>query len=197
MENSDAIDTSFDRFVGDLASVPVEKAPARLVWKAYWHTDASISNMARADWRGVDPRIAYFAARSVTALRRMGIPMYIHCAGRDRAEQDRLFRQGRSKLVFPHGAHNRGAAVDIVHARYHWDLTRDEWAFIGRVIKNAHLSHMRNTTAPKKFNLEWGGDWKFYDAAHWQISPYKDLPSIPEGGSPLRYTTLNILQQFR
>ena len=59
------------------------------------------------------------------------------------------------------------AAVDIIHATRGWNLTKKEWDVVGAIGKE--LARKRN------IDIEWGGDWKFYDPAHWQIKSWKTL----------------------
>ena len=120
----------------------------------------------RADWSFVDPALSFFAASFIERLRSRGIPMYVHSAFRSKREQDALLEAKTSKLEYPLSAHNQGMAVDIVHARFHWDMTRQEWSVLGKIGKEVATS--------LGFDVVWGGDWSFYDPAHWQVAGYRD-----------------------
>ena len=56
--------------------------------------------------------------------------------------------------------------MDIVHASRAWNLTKKEWDVLGSIGKE--IARKRN------LKMEWGGDWKFYDPAHWQIKDWRD-----------------------
>lgn len=87
------------------------------------------------------------------------------------AEQDALFAKGRTKpggIVTNARAgsswHNYGMAIDIVlidGKSTLWDVKKDfdgdgksDWIEIVQIFK--------------EYGWEWGGDWKFYDAPHFQ-----------------------------
>lgn len=94
------------------------------------------------------------------------------------AEQDALFAQGRSKpgkvVTNAKGGqsyHNYGLAIDIVlildkdkngtFETASWDLKTD---FDG----DKKADWMEVVQIFKRFGFEWGGDWKFVDAPHFQ-----------------------------
>jgi len=87
---------------------------------------------------------------------------------RGKEEQDRLFKDGKSKLNYPKSYHNRypSRAVDVVpyfskrpHVR--WDDIESFKAFGNFVL---------GVAAVLDIPVEWGGNWKkFVDMAHWQI----------------------------
>lgn len=116
----------------------------------------------RAIWNGVDPLIQYFAGALIEELRKYDLPFYVHTAYRSPELQSALKRRGYSQVES--GPHQRGAAVDIVHSHYHWADDRRLWLFVGTV--GEHIIKQRNLP------IEWGGRWKFYDPAHWQLSDW-------------------------
>lgn len=94
------------------------------------------------------------------------------------AEQDALFAQGRSKpgkvVTNAKGGqsyHNYGLAIDIVlildkdrngtFETASWDLKTD---FDG----DGKADWMEVVQVFKRYGFEWGGDWKFVDAPHFQ-----------------------------
>lgn len=94
------------------------------------------------------------------------------------AEQDALFAQGRSKpgkvVTNAKGGqsyHNYGLAIDIVlildkdkngtFETASWDLKSD---FDG----DKKADWMEVVQIFKRYGFEWGGDWKFVDAPHFQ-----------------------------
>lgn len=101
------------------------------------------------------------------------------------AEQDALFAQGRSKpgkvVTNAKGGqsyHNYGLAIDIVlildkdkngtFETASWDLKTD---FDG----DSKADWMEVVQIFKRFGFEWGGDWKFVDAPHFQKSFGKSI----------------------
>jgi peptidoglycan L-alanyl-D-glutamate endopeptidase CwlK len=88
------------------------------------------------------------------------------------AEQDALFAQGRTK---PGGVvtnakgglsmHNYGLAVDIVLIL---DGKTASWDVKGDFDGDGKSDWMEVVTIFKQHGWEWGGDWKFYDAPHFQ-----------------------------
>lgn len=165
---------AYDRFfelpgdTGPLEALARLRAPGHLASTAY------LRQLERADWAHADPRLMFWSAHVCEALRRRCIPLYVHTALRDRAEQDRVFSAGHSKARYPSSAHNIGEAIDIVHGVHHWDLTRTEWAaleVLGRLSLakvNAYLP------AARKLRLVWGGSFKgLYDPAHWEVEDFR------------------------
>lgn len=123
----------------------------------------------RANWAGADPRIREFARIFCMRMWKLGVPVYVHCAVRTAEEQLRLFQEGKSKDspadgLWPHRKH----AVDIVHGVRHWNLTDKEWKLLGH--------HGQQVAGSLSIPVEWGGVWKFYDPAHWEIKGWKALP---------------------
>lgn len=124
----------------------------------------------RADRRGADPRILEFERKMVRVTFKLGIPIFAHCVVRGQDEQNRLFVKGFSKARWPDSAHNRGAAVDLVHGTLAWDLTLKQWDILGHLGKEA--------AASLSLDVTWGGDWKFYDPAHWELKGWSSLPPL-------------------
>lgn len=156
------------------------------VGDAYFTIDAYLRQHNRADWQHVDPRMRLFAARLLEALRKRGIPFYVHGAFRTRSEQNAAFSAGRSKMRWPFAAHCQGAAVDIVSAQFHWDLSRQEWSAVGNIGKQI--------AASMSLPLVWGGDWSFYDPAHWELPDWRSSVQELEAGEPVRLTPRGILR---
>lgn len=125
-----------------------------------------VDQQMRADRVGAHPEILGFERLLVKRLRGMGIPMFAHCVWRGEAEQTRLYVQGRSKAAYGDSAHNYGCAVDLVHGTLAWNMTERSWAVIAHVGKEL--------AASKGWKLEWGGSWKFYDPAHWQLADWRE-----------------------
>lgn len=126
----------------------------------------------RADRKGADSEILDFERLFVRRFAKLGVPMFAHCVVRPVSEQDRLFSLGRSKAKGGQSPHNYGFAVDLIHGIDAWDLHRETWALIGRIGKEV--------AAQAGIDIEWGGDWKFYDPAHWELRGWKsrDYPDL-------------------
>jgi peptidoglycan L-alanyl-D-glutamate endopeptidase CwlK len=94
------------------------------------------------------------------------------------AEQDKIYAQGRttkgSKVTNARGGqsyHNYGLALDIVLV-----LDKDKngtfesavWDVRGDFDKDGRADWMEIVNIFKQYGWKWGGDWKFYDAPHFQ-----------------------------
>ena len=98
---------------------------------------------------------------------------------RTQEEQDRLFREGRSKVRWPQGKHNTipSLAVDVAPYPIDWDSKHatKKFAFLAGVLTGiAHLHGVR---------LRWGGDWdgdgqmrdqSFHDLPHLELAVAPD-----------------------
>lgn len=115
---------------------------------------------------GSSPDILKFAVKLTEELKRRGMPFFIHELYRGKERQNELHAKGNSKARFGSSPHNFGMAVDIVHYGRFWELSLKEWAIIGLIGKEC----------ARKANLKvtWGGDWSFYDPAHWELSDWKN-----------------------
>lgn len=121
----------------------------------------------RADRTGAQAEILEFERTFVKRANRLGIPLFAHCVNRGSEEQNRLFSDGRSKARAGESPHNFGAAVDIIHGTKGWQLTRRQWAILGHIGKEL--------AGGSGYRVKWGGDWEFYDPAHWELSLWRDI----------------------
>jgi hypothetical protein len=112
------------------------------------------------------PQIIQFAKAFQKELKKRDIPFYVFELYRSPERQNRLKAQGVSKAAGGDSPHQYGCAVDLVSATDFWALTRRQWAVIGAIGKEV--------ARRKKIKIEWGGDWEFYDPAHWQIQSWRD-----------------------
>lgn len=137
-----------------------------LVNREYLQSQNQQQQQWRANRNGAHSQILEFERVLVGRLSKLGVPVFAHCVVRTQSEQQRLFDEGKSKDsprdgLWPHRAH----AVDIVHSVRAWGLTKKEWAIIGHIGKE--------TAKSIGVKVDWGGDWRFYDPAHWQLSGWK------------------------
>lgn len=180
-------DQEFERF-SQTAEVPLASAAQRMaVEKEYFVSPSYLSQQDRADWQHVHPDMLRFASQLIETLRKRNVPFYAHSAYRTEAEQAALFRDKRTKSKYPRAAHCQGAAVDIVHSRYHWMLEKGEWDYIGKVGKD--LAHRLG------LKITWGGDWSFYDPAHWELYGWQTNITRPQTGLPIRKTAKLLLRE--
>ncbi|WP_195822667.1 M15 family metallopeptidase [Roseobacter sp. MH60115] len=122
---------------------------------------------------GAHPLIVEFYRKFHKELEARGFSFYAHCFVRDAATQRAIYRRGNSKAPPGSSPHNYGLAVDIVHSLYHWELDDDpqmaerKWRLIGVIGKEV----ARKANIP----IEWGGDWSFWDPAHWQLKDWRKI----------------------
>ena len=105
------------------------------------------------------------------------------------AEQDALFAQGRTKpgsvVTKAKGGlsmHNYGLAIDIVLII---DGKTASWDVKGDYDGDGKSDWMEVVTIFKQHGWEWGGDWKFYDAPHFQKTfgkSVRDLLALHQAG---------------
>jgi peptidoglycan L-alanyl-D-glutamate endopeptidase CwlK len=105
------------------------------------------------------------------------------------AEQDALFAQGRTKpgsiVTKAKGGlsmHNYGLAIDIVLII---DGKTASWDVKGDFDGDSKSDWMEVVTIFKQYGWEWGGDWKFYDAPHFQKTfgkSVRELLALHEAG---------------
>lgn len=122
----------------------------------------------RAVREGAHPDILEFERLLIKALRVRKVPMFAHSIVRGENEQNAAFAHGNSKARYGQSPHNFGCAVDIVHGRVAWALSKKQWDIIGHLGKSVAKSHNLKVT--------WGGDFKsLYDPAHWELTQWKTL----------------------
>lgn len=148
---------------------------------------------SKNDYRYSHPDIVIFWKAMFKHMKARGIPVRAFEFTRSTERQNELFDTGRSKAragQSPHQIHtfkfkthrwcfesksqkedefvqDYSAAVDIIHATRGWNLTKKEWDVVGAIGKE--IARKRN------IDIEWGGDWQFYDPAHWQLKSWKTL----------------------
>ena len=130
--------------------------------------------LLRADRAGAAKEILEFEKRLVTWFQKQGIPLFTHCLWRGEAEQNGLAGQGHSKAFWGSSPHNYGMAIDVIHSIHAWNLDRKAWDLIGHRGKEIAVQ--------SGIAITWGGDWKFYDPAHWELKEWKLAKAIRRPG---------------
>lgn len=121
----------------------------------------------RADRKGCHADIIEFERVFVRKLYEVDVPAFCHAAWRSGDEQDQLFVRGFTKAKAGESPHNHGFAVDIIHGTKAWELDKMAWSILG---------HMGKEIATRKgIEIQWGGDWSFYDPAHWELKHWRTL----------------------
>lgn len=129
-----------------------------------------------AEWRGVDGFLARFAGELIAEFEKRDIPLWVHTAYRQKSDQDAAVRQGNSQTPWPQAAHCQGFAVDIVHGRYAWEMTRREWETVGYVGKLVWERLAAQLPVDRRPVCVWGGDWaSLWDPAHWEIGGWRSM----------------------
>lgn len=195
--NPDPLKTFLGRDWADLTEL--SHAPlSRLKFPSHFTSEAHLRQDNRADWQQTDTRIQLFAASLIEVLRHQNIPMWVHCAFRTKAEQETAFQGKNSKLRWPIASHCQGRAVDIVHGKFAWELTRQEWNHIGKIGKDVLARINRQRAVKDRFELVWGGDWSSpWDPAHWEIADWRDhINPAPQTLAPVRKTPRFILRNL-
>lgn len=116
--------------------------------------------------------ILAFEKALIRDLRRRGIPMFAHCVVRSDAEQTALYVKGRTKARAGESPHNHGMAVDIIHSVLAWGLDKKSWEII------SHIGY--EVGARLGLEMKWGGEWSFYDPAHWELTHWRVLAARQE-----------------
>lgn len=111
--------------------------------------------------------ILEFADAMVARMAYLGVPMYAHTIVRTRDEQKRVFAEGYSNHDGTKPYVHEHCAVDIVHSKFAWNMTLDQWNVIGHVGKE--VARLRG------IKIVWGGDWKRpWDPAHWELAEWRE-----------------------
>lgn len=187
---ADPQSTILERVTGTMSDSKNWDVPQRLKMPSYFLPSGKHErDWQRADWQSVHMGIQEWAARFLLEAKRYEIPLFVHEAYRTAAMQAQHFRNGHTKLQGNVAPHRQGKAVDIVHGRYGWTLTDDEWLFLNKMGLDVHRRMMAARPAHQRFDLEWGGDWRRgravkvgWDPAHWEVKGWRSsLITIAEG----------------
>ena len=121
----------------------------------------------RAVRDGAHPDILEFEKRLITRMRKQDVPLFCLYLWRGEDEQNALYVRGHSKARYGQSPHNFGLAADIIHGTKAYDLDRKAWSLLGHIGKEISVQ--------AGIPVTWGGDWKFYDPAHWELKNWKAL----------------------
>lgn len=136
--------------------------------RAFMMGEKYAGQQLRASREGSRPEIVKFHDAFQRQLRALGVPMFAFTFIRSSSAQDAAYAAGNSRAQAGESPHNYGMAVDIVHSRRAWDLTRAEWNLIGHIGKDV--------AARNQLRIDWGGDWEtIYDPAHWEMRRWRSL----------------------
>lgn len=157
--------------------VDYQTAMRELMNKPFLGTPKYREQQGRANREGVyrhpqtgEAPILLFEQAYVRECRRRGIPVFAHCVVRTNEEQQALYMAGKSNARAGKGPHPYGMAADIIHGTLAWKLDRKSWEILG---------HIGNEVAQRLgIEIEWGGDWSFYDPAHWELKNWRELAGI-------------------
>lgn len=123
-------------------------------------------------WRavrdGADPKILAFEKAFVKKMASLNVPFFATWVVRSATEQQKMFdaevsRDSPEDGQWPHRKH----AVDLIHGTLGYNLTKTQWALVGHVGKEVAQA--------RGIKITWGGDWKFYDPAHWELTHWRML----------------------
>lgn len=91
----------------------------------------------------------------------------ILCGHRDKDEQNKLFKEGKSKLEWPYSKHNRypSIAVDVAPYPIDWDDKKRFFMMAGLMFGLAKTHGIK---------IRWGGDWD--GDMNFEDQSFNDLP---------------------
>ena len=138
-----------------------------MVDRAFCFSQKYGEQQGRADRFGAQPAILDFERKLVKRAFKLGIPLFAHCVIRGSQEQNQAFREGKSRARAGESPHNYGAAVDLIHGTKAWALSRKQWLILG------HLG--KELAAQQGLPVTWGGDWSFWDPAHWELTHWREI----------------------
>lgn len=138
-----------------------------MVDRAFLKSERHQGQHWRAVREGAHPDILEFERKFTAEFARLGVPFFAHSVVRTSEEQEALLAKGMSKAGAGESPHNFGMAVDLIHGTKGWNLTRKQWGLVG------HTGHEVAERIGVK--IQWGGEWKFYDPAHWELRDWRSL----------------------
>lgn len=124
----------------------------------------------RADRRGLHPDLLEFEQTFRARMAKLGVPVFVAEAVRSPERQNDLYALGNSRARGGQSAHQFGCAVDIVHGMMAWNMDPKAWKLFGHVGKE--IIAQRGLAI---HSLAWGGDWSFWDPAHWEVKDWRNI----------------------
>lgn len=113
----------------------------------------SLTNLAQCD-----PRLQKVAHEAIQYF-----DFTVICGHRGQEDQDKAYREGRSKLRFPKSKHNQTPSLAMDCVPYPLD-----WADTKRFEEMARV--MKEAARTVGVDLVWGGDWaSFKDMPHFEV----------------------------
>lgn len=111
------------------------------------------------------------------ALERGEIDFAVICSYRGRREQERAFREGKTKARFGQSAHNYepALAIDVMPWPNGFKANMEEWKLLGKIFLEE--------AARLGIALRWGGDFNrdgdkttkdAWDSPHFELHPWRD-----------------------
>lgn len=121
------------------------------------------------EWGDPPGDLLDFRDAFLKALHGRNMPFFVHCLYRGPEAQREVQQRGNSRARFGQSPHNWSMAIDVVHYGRYWELTEKEWHVVGLIGKDV--------ARRRKVKMTWGGDWSFWDPAHWELSDWRERVS--------------------
>lgn len=153
---------------------PPARLPRNYIEAARGLVDQRVNQSQKArDYRSMPPLehvhadMATFARKFMKECADRGIPLRVFQGYRSPKEQQRMKDRGVSRAGPGQSPHQYGCAVDMIHVARAWEgMTREQWDVLGAIGKEV--------ARRMGIDVDWGGDWDFYDPAHWQLTDWKE-----------------------
>ena len=150
-----------------------------MVNREFLTSEKHVDQHRRAVRAGAYPAILEFEKVFIRRMAKLGVPFHASEVYRTPDRQNDLHALGHSKAKAGQSPHQFGLAADLIHSVKGWALDERQWKLVGHVGKEAARSCglLEPERGPRKGRvyIEWGGDWDFYDPAHWQVKGWKAL----------------------
>lgn len=147
--------------------IPLPAALRSMVDRQFLRSEKHEAQKWRASREGAHPDILEFEKRLITRMRKQHVPLFTLCCVRTPADQTMAYIKGHSRAKAGQSPHQYGMAVDIIHGTRGYDLHKQAWSLLGHIGKEISVQ--------SGIAITWGGDWKFYDPAHWELKEWRTL----------------------
>lgn len=131
--------------------------------------------MASRDLYDLEPQTQELARRFVSACAKVGIEVLIYCTWRSNAEQDELYKQGRTKP---------GKIVTNARGGMSWHNWKRAFDFVplvsGKPAWNSTSLYKQCGEIGESLGLEWAGRWtgSLRETAHMQYTKGKTIADM-------------------